>query len=292
MAEAQIQVTRILVTPEMAATWLDRNEANRSIRKTAVARLANDMATGYWVETNPQPIIIDPSGAVIDGQHRLSAIVKSGRAVWLFVASNVPRSTQLVIDDHIKRDVADYAKWEMPGHKITSQHAAVARVMMRGSKSTAFMKPSRSLVYRFMREHLPAIEFALGVFTKRVPNVTNAMTFGVLARAFYSRDHDQLRRFAEVLETGQMADPKESAAATLGRWLLERSRREQREIYAKIERALQAFLDGEALSKVYAAKEELFLLPVEKEALSEGSTEPVATEVTSAEDNGTTGIHA
>lgn len=98
------EIKRVLVTPELATDWLTRNEANRSIRRTALIRMADDMTDGKWLETNPQPIIFDTTGALIDGQHRLGALVKAGRPLYFWVATNIPRHTQLVIDDHIRRD--------------------------------------------------------------------------------------------------------------------------------------------------------------------------------------------
>lgn len=253
-----ITVARELVTPQTAESWLAVNEANRPLRRSSVSRLADDMEAGLWIETNPQPLIFDPSGALIDGQHRLQALVKSGRSISFWVARNVPRPTQLVIDDHIRRQVHDFAKWEMPGHNLTGKHVAIARVMMDGLPGSRGVKASRSVLYQFMRQHLPAIEFSLSLFSRRIPNITTATTLAVIARASYSQAHLLLRRFAEVMENGQMASPTESAAVSLGRWLLERRRSGSAEIYGKTERALLSFLKGEALSKVYAAKEELF----------------------------------
>lgn len=258
-------VKRVLVTPEMAEEWLSKNEANRPLRRSSLTRMANDMGSGLWLETNPQPIIFDITGALIDGQHRLSGLVKAGRPLWFWVATNVPRHTQLVIDDHIRRHVHDFAKWEMPGLNITSRHVACARVMIQGLTGTQWAQTTRSVLYRFMRDHFSAIEFALGVFSKRIPHVTSAVTLGVLARAYYTQDAKKLRRFAEVLESGMVVDPSESAAVMVYRFMVERGRGRP-ELYAKTERSLMAFVHGEPLTRVYATKEELFPLPEESQA--------------------------
>jgi hypothetical protein len=124
-----------------------------------------------------------------------------------------------------------------------------------------------------MREHTLAIDFALGAFTKRVPHITTSTMASVLARAFYSHDPARLRRFAEVLETGQTIDQTEAAAVSLSRWLLERSRKLGREQYAKIERALSSFLDEKPLTKLIAATEELFPLPAEQQGRDHDPTD-------------------
>jgi hypothetical protein len=61
---------RINVTPAQAQEWLGVNEANRPLRRSSVARMAADMAAGFWNQANPQPLIFDTTGALIDGQHR------------------------------------------------------------------------------------------------------------------------------------------------------------------------------------------------------------------------------
>src|SRR4249920_1723404 len=105
---------RIQVSPAKAQEWLKINEANRPLRRSAVARMATDMAAGLWNQANPQPLIFDTTGALIDGQHRLTAQVQANVTLWWCVATEIPRQTQLVIDDHIPRQIHDFAKWEMP----------------------------------------------------------------------------------------------------------------------------------------------------------------------------------
>jgi len=90
----------------------------------------------------------------------------------------------------------------------------------------------------------------------------------VLARASYSADHDKLRHFADVLQSGVASCEEDQPITLLLKFLIEsaqgrRGRPEMRERYAKTERALSAYLAGEQLSKLYAATTELFPLPEE-----------------------------
>jgi hypothetical protein len=69
----------IEVTPELAARWLKNNFRNRSVREDVVSAYARDMANGRWVYTH-QGIAFNDRDELIDGQHRLHAVILSGLA--------------------------------------------------------------------------------------------------------------------------------------------------------------------------------------------------------------------
>jgi len=101
----------VLVTPELAAKWLERNAKDqRSIRPKRVAALARTIDHGDFFLTH-QGIAFFPDGTLFDGQHRLSGIVSSGRSQWIVVAwftdSDHAAKAQAVIDGGIKRGAGD-----------------------------------------------------------------------------------------------------------------------------------------------------------------------------------------
>jgi len=74
----------------MAAAYLEKNlERNRPLSASTVARYAAEMQHGHWMLTH-QGIAFDDAGHLIDGQHRLHAIVKSGVGVDMAVTRDVP----------------------------------------------------------------------------------------------------------------------------------------------------------------------------------------------------------
>ena len=73
------------ITPKLAQAYLAGNKNNRALSARAVDRYAADMAAGQWPLTH-QPIALGPNGELVDGQHRLAAIVKANVSVWFFVA--------------------------------------------------------------------------------------------------------------------------------------------------------------------------------------------------------------
>lgn len=74
------------ITVEMAAKWLrENNEGNRAIRPSVVKKYAQDLILGYWRLTH-QCVAFDSQGRLIDGQHRLSAIVLANKSMTAYVA--------------------------------------------------------------------------------------------------------------------------------------------------------------------------------------------------------------
>ena len=89
----QLSCETVSVTPEMAARWLADNPHNRPIRKERVDELCEKIRSGKW-KLNP-PIEVFDTGRLWNGQHRLSAIVKTGRSVKMKVRtlSKIPEET-------------------------------------------------------------------------------------------------------------------------------------------------------------------------------------------------------
>ncbi len=90
--------TVMLVTPALAAEWLKSNTNNRAVSDVAVRSLAEAITAGRWVTTH-QGIAFDCAGTLIDGQHRLRAIVHAGLPVTMEVTSGLDRSAIDAIDN-------------------------------------------------------------------------------------------------------------------------------------------------------------------------------------------------
>lgn len=101
-----IKTEQRLITPELASELLNHNDANRPLRAGRVEFIAQAIKRGEWKVTH-QPIAISPSGRVLDGQHRLWAIVESGIACEMLVATDVPENTFDCIDLGTKRSITD-----------------------------------------------------------------------------------------------------------------------------------------------------------------------------------------
>jgi hypothetical protein len=77
------------ITPALAKTWLENNFRNRPLREDTVKAYARDMILGLWVATH-QGIAFNDKDELIDGQHRLSAIVLANKTVRMMVTFGLP----------------------------------------------------------------------------------------------------------------------------------------------------------------------------------------------------------
>lgn len=116
------------ITPDIAHKLLDETERqgliNRSVRPNRVERLAHDMMTGEWQVTH-QAIAITDEGAVIDGQHRLHAVMQAGIAVQMLVMRGAQPQSFKVLDTGATRTTGDSLK--VAGFNNVNHLAATVR---------------------------------------------------------------------------------------------------------------------------------------------------------------------
>lgn len=95
------------ITPAKAAAMLEsHNTGNRKMRRAHAKRLALLMKNGEF-DTTPQGITIGRSGRILDGQHRLQAIVDSGTSQVMIVFRDVDDDVFTKIDQGAKRSMTD-----------------------------------------------------------------------------------------------------------------------------------------------------------------------------------------
>ena len=94
----------VTVTPSQAQSWLDhRNiERQRAYSHHKASQWYSEMRAGRW-KTTHQGIAFDWDGFLLDGQHRLGAIVLLGRPVQLDVRIGCDPDTFDVLDTGHKR---------------------------------------------------------------------------------------------------------------------------------------------------------------------------------------------
>lgn len=96
----------VMVDPDTARRWLGRNLSNRNIRNRVVMLYARDMSSGRWHLTG-EAIKFAKDGRLLDGQHRLQAVIESGCTVAMFVVRGLDDDSQSVMDTGSKRLTSD-----------------------------------------------------------------------------------------------------------------------------------------------------------------------------------------
>ena len=122
------QIIYVEITPALAEELLDANTNNRAVRASNLQKIESDMLSGRWV-FNGDSIRIDSNGVIIDGQHRLLSIEKTGVTVSALLVTGLPPETRATIDTNAVRTAGD--ELHMLGYTSANGLAALAAAFIR-----------------------------------------------------------------------------------------------------------------------------------------------------------------
>lgn len=237
------------ITPTTAAAYLERNTGNRTIKSKHVESLADSMTAGHWQCTH-EGIAFDTVGSLIDGQHRLSAVVKSGCTITSLVFRDCEPGTFNVIGDASRRTAADVL--HLAGELNTNKLAAAANFAVVGS---AARHASKTEVCLFVKGKHGALLQKM-ILGDSIPSpVIGALSRAV--RAAVISEADALK-FCNEYRRGSWDGP-ESATCIL-RLSNDRNSRRGRAQYPYAVRAIMLFATGEKVARLYAATEDFKVL--------------------------------
>lgn len=248
-----------IVTPEVAKAWMKKNTGNRQIREQHLDRLCRDHAAGNW-RFNPQPIIFGSDGTLLDGQHRLAMVIRTGIPATMVVWFGVPPVAREVIDSGAMRSLGDVAD-------INKRESAVTMSMICGNLKS---HPCPTMIEKiaFHQRFLPEIRFAMEVMPGTRRAIKRASVAGAIARAACGHiPYETISTFARILVSGMPENGPADVTVIRLRDRLTSAKTHtgsasQAEAYGATSSALVAFYEGRSLSKIYCANTELFPLPV------------------------------
>jgi hypothetical protein len=249
----------VMIDPETAMIWLRRNKHNRKLANYVVERYATDMLAGNWPYTH-QGIAFDRYGELLDGQHRMQAIVASGCTIPMQVTVNMPPEIKRAIDQGKSRTVADVTTLECKTQVEEKMAACAMKMIMSVNKMK--VTSTRTDKVDFIIRHLQAIVYSMEMIPQKY-RVAYAAVRAVIARAYYTADKQRIERFCSVLCDGGYA-PGEELVWRLREFIQQRgcrSAQDAREIYLKTEWALWKFLNNETGERLHSTEKELFPLP-------------------------------
>ena len=119
------------VTPELARTWLVNNNFNRPKNPEAVAKYVRQIREERWWLTH-QGIALTKHGFLLDGQHRLWAIIECDITLPMRVFINEPIENYEVIDCGRNRSNLDVVRMSAKDSTLTSAHTQTLQSMLAG----------------------------------------------------------------------------------------------------------------------------------------------------------------
>jgi hypothetical protein len=101
-----MKATLKVITPKDAEKLLGRNTINRSVRSRRVDQYAKQIKDGQWRVTG-EAIKVANDGTLLDGQHRLLAVIKAGIPAEFFVVDGLDPEVFKVLDSGLSRTNGD-----------------------------------------------------------------------------------------------------------------------------------------------------------------------------------------
>lgn len=125
-AREKLKISVRTINPTIAKTMLGHMVENRSVSPARVKRYEGAMRRGEWQVGDP--IMVNGDGRVIEGQHRLHAVIKSGLAIKFAVIEGYdPKKTFGVIGGGKERSAKDW--FSILGDKNPSVRASAMRLL-------------------------------------------------------------------------------------------------------------------------------------------------------------------
>ncbi len=279
---ASYETFSITITPELAQVFLDnfRFENNRTPSNHTVAKYAKKMQQGQWGPSSP--ITFSDKHHLIDGQHRLKAIVKAGIPMPFAVTLGMPEETAANFDRGRRRTITDVScvaglDWVKDKHAATARWMCATIVDVPGKKRFEAPNLETETLLPILARYREGIEFAVSVGgTARELSLSTILS--VIAKAYYvhPEKHKRLKEFGFCLKSGEAGrlGTQDNAALQLGTRIrrLRADRRKSRganwspELHSECllltHQALDLFLKEVSPRKLMFADTDLFPLPI------------------------------
>ena len=251
----------VYITPQLAQKWLDCNGFNRPFKKDVVDMYVRQIKSGLWRRTH-QGVAFDDNNTLIDGQHRLMAIVNTGITVPMLVFMDEPKENFEFIDCGCNRSHLDTVRMSSRNETLRSIHNHTVIAMVAGRYCKTRGRYSNAELGNLYRRYTTAVDFAveqLGNYP--VKQINDSTVRGVVARACYYLSKDQLIDFCSMLKGQSQDHPAAKMVNTFRDCLMlweDRRESTRREIYKRCECILRAIQNDEVLFGFPAGSEELF----------------------------------
>jgi hypothetical protein len=149
-----------LITPEIAERYLESNAGNRPLSSARLDAYVQMMLQKRWVE-NPHGVVFSANGRLIDGQHRLAAIVKSGVSCVMWVARDAIEGTERVIDMGCPRRIGQQLRY-LYGWEKGKERAAICKLYM-SLEEARRVRPNHFDINSVMLSDQGAFDWAIGI---------------------------------------------------------------------------------------------------------------------------------
>lgn len=200
------------VTPGIARDWLARNIGNRAASPAHIEKLEDAIRAGKWRMTG-DPIRFSKTGKLIDGQHRLQAILNSGMTVQCVVMRDLADDIFDVIDSGKSRGKTDvlFIELGLPMEVCKVLSSSVGAAIDYERQQYGFGgKADKSDLLEFVTANPSIIQSA--VYGQKLPHQTPVPKSIAAFFHFYASKRNQVdaERFIERFMVGAVEGPNDN----------------------------------------------------------------------------------
>ena len=240
------------VTPVLAGWILNLNTGNRPLADAAVDRFVAILKSGQWVNTG-EPVILSREAVLNDGQHRLTAIVRSGISAVLDIRFGIERAAFAATGTGTRRTAGNVLA--IAGKPNASLQAAIARLLIHhaAGQPQRFNQQVEGRAIIDQVEAEPAIGEVAAVISKLKFAPAKTASFGfVLVLARRLRSAEDVYAFARLVASGVTDEdsPARRLHVRLRDAAMSRERLSQIDVAILAIRAWNAFAVGRAIQQL------------------------------------------
>jgi hypothetical protein len=198
----KIKIELRQITPEIAQEMLSRNVVNRPLRQPIVDKYAELLRSDAW-PINGDTITFSDRG-LVDGQHRLTAIVQTGICLWMIVVEGVDHAAFDTKDCGLRRTSGDTlaVRGALNGRRLAAALAVLDRYMT-GRLELKVEYTNRQITE--LAKTYPDLERSL---SKTLPRrLLPLSVYDACVYLFEQRDPALAEEFVQKLHTGAGLQP-------------------------------------------------------------------------------------
>lgn len=191
----------------------------RIVDKCFVNRIAGDIRDGKW-NMGSNPIVLSQSGVLLDGHHRLSAVVKTGIPIKTIVVTGEVDSGH--IDENRTRSISVRSGISRGAVAIMNLHYYALQISTQGYQN-------KTASIEWMREYLSKhenVKVAVQIGdTGKISGVPlfsrrSQTTYAIYLALQCGVARDELERFVKILNSGYMSELRDCTVVTMRNQLM------------------------------------------------------------------------
>ena len=222
--EPETETFVLWITPEMAIDLMKRNIKNRKISPHLVDSYAQQIINNEW-ELNGESICLSVSGILKDGQHRLSAIIKTNIAVQCVVVFNVKDDVS-IYDRGRKRSITDallISGWDAEYANRIISAACGVYLETSAIKAERSRNKSEGDMKRFIEAHKNAIEFVNTLPAGHGAKLRQGAVVAAIIRAVEAgEDKERITKFFNIISEKSMPEGDGDSVAIMVKRMIDR----------------------------------------------------------------------